>query len=130
MSSYASAAQITREVADRFYDTILVGCRPGVDILENSSQRVRRITIPLARSPVRDAGGNIIDDGFGLGLVKPHPERPSGASELFGGKIGGGLFFAGTPDVTHHTGKITEHLLPVNFVFHFLLTGGQIIGFR
>ena len=69
-----------------------------------------------------------MDDGFGLGLVKPQKERPSGASELFIGKIGGGLFSAGPPDTTHHAGKLTEHLFPVDFVLNFPFPGGQVVG--
>jgi len=62
-----------------------------------------------------------MDDGLGLGLVKPQKEHPSGASELFIGKIGSGLFSAGPPDMAHHAGKLTKHLLQVNKILNVFI---------
>ena len=71
------------EIGYRLDHTIGVGRRAGVDIFEYSPELIRGIAIMLALCPARDAGGNILHNGFGLGLVKSHPEGTTGATELF-----------------------------------------------
>ncbi len=104
--------------------------RHGIDGLENSAQRLGRLTITLPLAPPRSARGHVIDDGPGLGFVKAQKKAPARTAIVFGRKVCRALFSARPPDVTYDAGKISEDPLPVDLALCFALARRRNAGLR
>ncbi len=75
---------------------------------------------------LRDARGDIMDDSLGLRFHEAEPKGAACAAKVLCVEVGGGFFLAGSPNVPDNTRKLAKDGLPVDLVFHFFFTRGQI----